>query len=270
MIRLNKYIATCGVCSRRKADELITQRKVRINGVVTDNLGLQIDETKDKVEIYNKEIALEKKKVYLMLNKPKGYITTNDEQFSRPSTVDLIHEEIRVFPIGRLDMETEGLLLFTNDGEFANSLTHPKNKVEKTYVVKVSSDISDKKQDRLKKGLDIGGYVTKPAKVRMLSKNEIEIVIAEGKNRQIRKMCEAAGISLVSLKRTQVGVLELGDLKSGEYRYLKPTEVKSFIQNDKSNVTSTNKFKKQTQKKQTPQKTNSKKVKKTHNIYKKV
>lgn len=226
MIRLNKYIASCGVCSRRKADELIGDGKVKVNGLDVDNLGMQINEKKDKVTVYDKIIKLEKSKVYIMLNKPKGYITTNDEQFNRPSTVDLIDEEVRVFPVGRLDMDTEGLLLFTNDGEFANELIHPKNKVEKTYIVKVKEqEVTPAKIEKLKKGVDIGEYVTKPAKVRLMTKNQLEIIIGEGRNRQIRKMCEVVGIEVYNLKRIKIGNLELGDLEVGKYRHLKPREV---------------------------------------------
>ncbi len=234
MIRLNKYIASCGVCSRRKADELISDGKVKVNGLDVDNLGMQINEKKDVVTVYDKIIKLEKSKVYIMLNKPKGYITTNDEQFNRPSTVDLIDEEVRVFPIGRLDMDTEGLLLFTNDGEFANELIHPKNKVEKTYIVKVKEqEVTPVKIEKLKKGVDIGDYVTKPAKVRLMTKNQLEIIIGEGRNRQIRKMCEVLDIEVYNLKRISIGNLELGDLEVGKYRHLKPREVLSITTKNK-------------------------------------
>jgi 23S rRNA pseudouridine2605 synthase len=230
MIRLNKYIASCGVCSRRKADDIIQKGNVKVNGKTVEDFGIQIDEKKDIVEIYDKKIKLEKSKLYLMLNKPKGYITTNDEQFMRPSTVELINEDIRVFPVGRLDMDTEGLLVFTNDGDFANKVIHPKNKIEKTYVVRFKEGEADpKKIEKMKKGVDIGDYVTKPAKVRLMSKNQLEIIISEGKNRQIRKMCEVVGIDVYDLKRTKIGMLELGDLKVGEYRKLKPSEIKLII-----------------------------------------
>lgn len=230
MIRLNKYIASCGVCSRRKADDIIQKGNVKVNGKTVENFGVQIDEKKDIVEVYDKKIKLEKSKLYLMLNKPKGYITTNDEQFMRPSTVELINEDIRVFPVGRLDMDTEGLLVFTNDGDFANKVIHPKNKIEKTYVVRFKEGEADpKKIEKMKKGVDIGDYVTKPAKVRLMSKNQLEIIISEGKNRQIRKMCEVVGIDVYDLKRTKIGMLELGDLKVGEYRKLKTSEIKLII-----------------------------------------
>ncbi len=229
MMRINKYIASTGTCSRRKADELIKEGKVSVNGNIITNLGEQIDELKDSVYIYGSKISLEEKKIYIMLNKPKGYITTNSEQFSRHSTVELIHEDVRVFPIGRLDMFTEGLLLLTNDGEFANKLMHPRNKIEKTYIVTTNIKVSDEQIEILRNGVDIDDYITKPAKVNVISKNQIEIKISEGKNRQIRRMCEKVGIPIILLRRIKIGNLELGDLKLGEYRILSEEEIKSVI-----------------------------------------
>lgn len=150
MIRLNKYIAECGICSRRNADNLISSGKVKLNGNVVTELGTKIDEDKDEVEINNKKIIKENTYVYIMLNKPKGYVTTSKEQFGRKSVLDLIDTNFRVYPIGRLDMYTEGLLLLTNDGEFANKMMHPKNKIEKTYIAKVSGNITEEKLLSLK------------------------------------------------------------------------------------------------------------------------
>ena len=227
MIRLNKYIAECGICSRRKADILIESGKVLVNDIVIKDLGVIIDDTKDQVKVDGKTISKENKYVYIMLNKPKGYVTTNSEQFGRKSVLDLIDTDYRIFPIGRLDMNTEGLLLLTNDGEFANKLMHPKNKVEKTYIANVKGNITEEKIENLRNGVDIGGYITKPAKVSIISKdnNEIEIKISEGKNRQVRKMCEAVGLKVINLKRTSIGKLNLGNLKIGEYRYLNKNEI---------------------------------------------
>ena len=227
MIRLNKYIAECGICSRRKADILIESGKVLVNDIVIKDLGVKIDDTKDQVKVDGKTISKEDKFVYIMLNKPKGYVTTNSEQFGRKSVLDLIDTDYRIFPIGRLDMNTEGLLLLTNDGEFANKLMHPKNKVEKTYIANVKGNITEEKIENLRNGVDIGGYITKPAQVRIISKdkNEIEIKISEGKNRQVRKMCEAVGLKVINLKRTSVGKLNLGNLKIGKYRYLNKNEI---------------------------------------------
>ena len=227
MIRLNKYIAECGICSRRKADILIESGKVLVNDIVIKDLGVKIDDTKDQVKVDGKTISKEDKFVYIMLNKPKGYVTTNSEQFGRKSVLDLIDTDYRIFPIGRLDMNTEGLLLLTNDGEFANKLMHPKNKVEKTYIANVKGNITEENIEHLINGVDIGGYITKPAKVRIISKdkNEIEIKISEGKNRQVRKMCEAVGLKVINLKRISIGKLNLGNLKIGEYRYLNKSEI---------------------------------------------
>lgn len=227
MIRLNKYIAECGICSRRKADILIESGKVLVNDIVIKDLGVKIDDTKDIVKVDGKTISKEDKFVYIMLNKPKGYVTTNSEQFGRKSVLDLIDTDYRIFPIGRLDMNTEGLLLLTNDGEFANKLMHPKNKVEKTYIANVKGNITEEKIEHLINGVDIGGYITKPAKVRIISKdkNKIEIKISEGKNRQVRKMCEAVGLKVINLKRTSIGKLNLGNLKIGKYRYLNKNEI---------------------------------------------
>lgn len=229
MIRLNKYIASSGVCSRRKADELIEAKKVKVNGNLVEDFGMQIDERKDVVIVDGKRIRLENKKIYLMLNKPVGYVTTNDEQLGRKCTNDLIHENERVFPIGRLDMDSEGLLLFTNDGEFSNSLMHPSKKVEKVYIAKLNRKINDEKIEMLKNGVDIGDYVTKPAKVQRIASNVVKITISEGKNRQVRRMCEAVGLKVIKLQRVQIGNLELGTLPTGKYRHLTKQEVRSII-----------------------------------------
>ena len=151
MVRLNKYIASCGVCSRRRAEEYILNGDVSINGVKTTNLSTIIDEENDVVTLLGKKLEIKQEYLYIMLNKPKGYITTNKEQFNRKCTLDLIHEKTRVFPIGRLDMNTEGLLLFTNDGDFANKLMHPRNKMEKTYIVTTNTKITDKMVADLKR-----------------------------------------------------------------------------------------------------------------------
>lgn len=229
MIRLNKYIAECGVCSRRSADTLIQSGKVCVNGEVVTNLGIKIDETIDNVKVNNKIIKKENKLVYIMLNKPKGYVTTSKEQFGRKSVLDLINTNLRIYPIGRLDMYTEGLLLLTNDGNFANEMMHPKNKIEKKYIVSVKGNITSEKIDLLKKGVDIGGYITKPAKVKSnFEKNELEIVISEGKNRQVRRMCEAVKLKVLNLQRTKIGNLELGNLELGKYRYLNKNDLEKI------------------------------------------
>lgn len=223
MERLNKYIASCGICSRRKADELIQNGKVKVNEQIVTNLGMQVSET-DVVKVEDKIISKEEKKVYIVLNKPKGYVTTNNEQFNRKSVIDLIHEDVRVYPVGRLDMYTEGLLILTNDGEFSNKLMHPRNKIEKTYVVTTDTNVTKEQIENLKNGVDIGDYFTKPAKVRMIGNNKVEVIISEGKNRQVRRMCESVGINLLNLRRTKVGKIDLGTLQTGKYRYLTEEE----------------------------------------------
>lgn len=229
MIRLNKYIAQSGVCSRRKADELIENKLVKINGQTVLELGTMVDESSDKVEVEGKNISLIKKKIYIILNKPQGYVTTSIEQFERPCVLDLIHEDDRVFPIGRLDMETEGLLLLTNDGNFANKLMHPSKKINKVYLAKVSGDVTEEAIKRLKSGVEIDEYKTAPALVEKLKNDELQITIHEGKNRQVRKMCEAVGLKVTYLKRIKVGDLELGNLPTGKYKHIKSYEIQKIF-----------------------------------------
>lgn len=228
MERLNKYIASCGVCSRRKADELIQEGRVKINDIVITSLGEKVEEN-DIVKLDNKVISKEEKKVYIALNKPKGYVTTNSDQFDRKSVIDLIHEDVRVYPIGRLDMYTEGLLLLTNDGEFSNKLMHPRNKIEKTYIVTTNTAVTEKQLENLKNGVDIGDYITRPAKVKVISENKLQIIISEGKNRQVRRMCESVGINLLNLKRVQIGNIKLQNLQSGKFRYLTEEEINNIV-----------------------------------------
>lgn len=215
-MRLNKYISNSGTCSRRKADELISNGRVKINGKNVLNLGVEVDKN-DIVEVDGKKITLQEKKIYIMLNKPKGYITTSKEQFLRPCVMELIHEDVRLYPVGRLDMDTEGLLLFTNDGDFANSIIHPKNKITKKYIVEIHQNITKEQLEKLRTGVDIGGYVTSKASAKIIDKNHLELIISEGKNRQVRKMCEAVNIIVYSLKRVAIGKLNLGNLEVGKY-----------------------------------------------------
>lgn len=228
MERLNKYIASCGVCSRRKADELIQSGKVSVNEKVITELGYKVQDG-DIVKVDKKQISKEEKKVYIILNKPRGYVTTSSEQFGRKSVLDLINEDVRVYPIGRLDMYTEGLLLLTNDGEFAHSVMHPKNEVEKVYEVTTDARITDEQKNTLENGVDIGDYITKPAIVKIISDTKFEITIHEGKNRQIRRMCENANINLLNLKRIKEGNIKLGNLKTGKYRYLTEEEKNNMV-----------------------------------------
>lgn len=229
-MRINKYIATCGVCSRRKAEEYIKDGKVFVNGVKVEEFSKDIS-NQDVVKVNGKVISLKEEKLYLMLNKPIGYVTTNFEQFSRPSTKDLIRVKTRVFPVGRLDMNTSGMLLYTNDGDFTNKLTHPSHSITKTYIVTIKGNaLTDDVLEKLRHGVDIGGYVTKEAKVNKISDLEFEIVISEGKNRQIRRMCEALNLHIIKLKRVKIGNLELGDLKLGKYRVLNENDIKKIFE----------------------------------------
>lgn len=218
-IRINKYIASCGMCSRRKAEEIILAGRVKINGQVVTELGAKVNQG-DIVEIDNKKISLEQEKIYIMLNKPRGYVTTSKEQFGRPSVLDLLDIKQRVFAVGRLDMDSEGLLLLTNDGDFANKIVHPTKHVSKTYEVILKKEISIADIEKLKYGVDIGGYITRQAIVKKINDKNIIITIYEGKNRQVRKMCEAVGNKVVNLKRIAIGGLELGDLRTGKTKRL--------------------------------------------------
>lgn len=228
MERLNKYIASCGVCSRRKSDELISSGKVKVNGQVVTNLGEKVS-SKDIVEVDNKLIQKEEKKVYIVLNKPRGYVTTNSDEYNRKNVIDLIDEDVRVYSIGRLDKDTEGLLLLTNDGEFSNKVMHPRNKIEKTYIVTTDTNVTNEQLEKLRNGVDIGDYITRPAKIKRIGNEKVQIIISEGKNRQVRRMCDSVGINLLNLRRIQVGNILLGNLQSGKYRYLTAKEKNELI-----------------------------------------
>ena len=228
MERLNKYIASCGVCSRRKSDELISSGKVKVNGQVVTNLGEKVS-SKDIVEVDNKLIQKEEKKVYIVLNKPRGYVTTNSDEYNRKNVIDLIDEDVRVYSIGRLDKDTEGLLLLTNDGEFSNKVMHPRNKIKKTYIVTTDTNVTNEQLEKLRNGVDIGDYITRPAKIKRIGNEKVQIIISEGKNRQVRRMCDSVGINLLNLRRIQVGNILLGNLQSGKYRYLTAKEKNELI-----------------------------------------
>ena len=228
-MRLNKYIAVSGVASRRKADELTANGNVKINGLVQKELGYDVKEG-DVVEVNGRIISGGSRPVYLMLNKPKGYITSVSDERDRPTVMELLTDvEERVFPMGRLDYNTSGLLLFTNDGDLAEKLMHPKNHVYKKYRARVAGVLSREKVARLEKGVDIGGFVTSPAKVDIIRQGErsaiVEIQIAEGKNRQVRKMFAAVGNKVMDLERVSIGELYMGHLKEGLYRKLTREEI---------------------------------------------
>ena len=230
MIRLQKFLADCGICSRRKAEEYILSGKVKVNNNIVTELGTKVDEIKDKVYFNDKLVNIENGKVYIMLNKPEGCVTTAKEQFNRKTVFDYINIKERVVPVGRLDYDTSGLLLLTNDGDLTYKLTHPKHSIKKVYIAKVYGVPNKKKLDTFKKGIIINGYKTLPSNIEILENDNkysvLKISISEGKNRQIRKMCEAIGHRVISLKRIAIEKLSIGNLKIGEYRYLNKDEVK--------------------------------------------
>ena len=232
MERLQKIIANSGVCSRRKAEELISQGKVTVNGKIISELGFKADES-DDIRVNGEKISAEQKAVFL-LNKPKNVISSSSDDRGRTTVVDLIDSNLRLYPLGRLDYDSSGLLLLSNDGELMQKLIHPKYEVEKTYQVTIDGLINDNEISQLEKGIEIEDYVTAPAKAKLIRKNEnrytsfLEITIHEGKNREIRKMFEKLGYHVLKLHRIKEANIELGNLKSGEYRRLKPYEIKKL------------------------------------------
>jgi len=233
-IRLQKIISESGFCSRRKAEELIAQNRVKVNGRPV-KLGDKANPKKDNIMVDNEKIFIEKKKqfFYVMLNKPRGYVTTMEDELGRRAVTELLHGlEERVYPVGRLDRNSEGLLLFTNDGDFANSIMHPSKHITKTYRVTVRPDITDEQLVMLTEGVVIDGKKTLPATINVLTKEKgrvvLQMVIREGRNRQIRKMCEAVGLEVARLKRTGIGPLKLGMLKPGTWRALTAEELRAI------------------------------------------
>lgn len=228
-MRLNKYIAQSGIASRRKADEMTLEGKVKINGLVMKKPGYDVVEG-DVVEIAGNIIEPTQKLVYIMLNKPTGFVTTSSDEEGRLTVLDLLTDVAeRVFPIGRLDYNTSGMLLFTNDGDLAYRLTHPKHHIYKTYRARVNGILSETRAAKLRNGVDIGGFVTSKANVEVVKGGDhstiIEIQIYEGKNRQVRKMLAAVGNKVVDLERVAIGDLYLGRLKEGHYRKLTQKEI---------------------------------------------
>lgn len=235
-MRLNKYIAGAGICSRRKADELTLNGNVKINGVVVKTPGYIVC-PEDRVEVNGRMISHNEQKVYIALNKPVGYVTTMSDDKDRWTVADLVSDiPERIFPVGRLDYNTEGLLIMTNDGDLANKLSHPAYKMDKVYRARVSGVLSQKKIAALKKGVDIGGFITSPAKVTVIKQTErsavVEIAIHEGKNRQVRKMFKAVGCPVQELKRVAIGELQLARLKVGTYRKLTKGEIEYLKQDN--------------------------------------
>ena len=233
--RLQKYLAECGIASRRKCEEYIIQGKVQVNGKTITELGVKVNPEKDKITFEGKNVKQEERKVYILLNKPIGYVTTSDEQFGRDKVLDLVKVRERVVPVGRLDMYTSGALILTNDGDFVYKVTHPKHEITKTYTVTVKGIIKNGEVEQLRKGVKIDDYTTRPAKVKILKTDEekdisrLEITIHEGKNRQVRRMCESVGRRVIALHRSKIGNIGVKDIELGKWRYLKDFEVKTLI-----------------------------------------
>lgn len=233
--RLQKYLANCGIASRRKAEQLIQDGKVKVNGEIVTQLGIKINPDKDIIEYNNKIVKPESDFVYILLNKPIGYVTTTKDQFNRPSVLDLVKVKQRVVPVGRLDMYTSGALILTNDGDFVYKVTHPKHEVEKTYIATVSGIIKNEDIEKLRKGVEIEDYITRPAKVRILKTDDeknlsrVEITIHEGKNRQVRKMCEAIGYKVMALHRSKIAGIGVKDIELGKWRYLTKKEKEKIL-----------------------------------------
>jgi len=238
-VRLQKFLAEAGIASRRKCEELILTGKVTVNGKVVTELGTKIDTELDKVTFNGKNVENKEKKVYILLNKPIGYVTTASDQFKRDAVLDLVKVKERVVPCGRLDMYTSGALILTNDGDFVYKITHPKHEITKTYTVTLKGIITNEEVEMLRDGVEIDDngvpYKTKEAKVKILKtdmeKNisRLEIVIHEGKNRQVRKMCEAVGRKVLALHRTKIGDITVKDLELGKWRFLKDFELNKLL-----------------------------------------
>ena len=223
--RLQKYLASCGVASRRMSEEIIKSGRVAVNGQIVTEMGVKIKIGTDKVTVDGKDITPEEEHVYLMLNKPEGYVTTAHDPQGRPTVLDLVAEvPQRVFPIGRLDVDTEGLLFLTNDGELAYRLTHPKFAVTKVYHALVTGKPSEDKLDRMRNGLKLEDGMTKPCTVKVIRrynhKTMLEITMSEGRNRQVRRMCQAIGNPIIELERVKIENIELSQVKRGQYRKL--------------------------------------------------
>lgn len=236
-IRLQKYLADAGIASRRKAEELIKQGKVYVNGKIVNELGTKVIPNVDEIRYEGKKVEIEEKYIYILLNKPIGYVTTVKDQFNRDSVMDLVKIRKRLVPVGRLDMYTSGALILTNDGDFVYQVTHPKHEIEKTYTVTIKGIVQNSEVEQLRNGIKIDDYITKPARVKILKTDtekdisRLEITIHEGKNRQVRKMCEAVGRKVLALHRSKIGGIGVKDIELGKWRYLTANEVQQILKN---------------------------------------
>lgn len=228
-IRLQKHLSECGIASRRKSEELIEGGKVKVNGHVA-SLGDKVDPKRDKVTVRGKNVVAVTQKVYIMLYKPRGYVTTMSDELDRKCVSELVKDVgVKVYPVGRLDRNSEGLLFLTNDGAFANNLTHPSRHVNKTYRVTVNGAVNDEMIDRLCNGIVLDGTKTLPCDVFVIERREdrtvLTFIIHEGRNRQIRRMCEVVGLEVLRLKRTEIAGVKLGMLPQGKWRPLNDREM---------------------------------------------
>ena len=231
--RVQKIISQAGVCSRRHAEALITEGRISINGTVVTELGTKADPDRDQILLDGKPLRPESRKIYLLLNKPVGYVTTLHDPQGRPIVTELLKDfEERLFPVGRLDYNTEGLLLLTNDGDWANRLAHPRHKVEKEYQVRVRGSVRPAQLQRLAAGVELSEGKTAPARVELVRQSEknswVAITIHEGRYRQVRRMCQEVGLDVVRLRRIRYGSVSLGDLQPGKWRLLTAGEVRSL------------------------------------------
>lgn len=242
LVRLQKFMADCGVASRRKSEEIIEAGKVKVNGHVA-HIGDKVNPKKDLVTVRGKRINSVSRNYYIMLHKPRGYVTTVSDELGRKTVMDLVSDiKARIYPVGRLDKDSEGLLLLTNDGAFANALSHPGHNFAKVYRVTVRPEINDEILFNLRNGIEIDGRKTAPCDVNVITEEPgrvvLEFILREGRNRQIRKMCEAVNLQVARLKRISVGSLKLGMLPQGKWRELTDNEVKNLLRSaEKSNVT---------------------------------
>lgn len=230
MVRLQKYLANCGVASRRGSEEIIKAGRVSVNGEVIKEMGVQVDEDRDVISVDGQEVRAQSKMIYIMLNKPAGYVTTVSDEKDRETVMDLVADiPYRIYPVGRLDYDTEGLLLMTNDGDLTYKITHPKNNIEKTYVAEVTGNVTMDTLLKLRGGVVLDGVKTSPAQVEVIGATQygtkLEVTIHEGRNRQVRKMFEATGCIVKRLKRTKEAGLILGHLPLGRWRKLTESEV---------------------------------------------
>lgn len=229
--RLDKFLSNSGYSSRRSIKKLLKENEVTINGKRTLESGTRIDLSKDDIRINGAKIKKDQF-VYYLLNKPKGIVSTTSDEFDRENVVDLVPESYRVYPVGRLDKDTHGLILLTNDGELTHKLTHPKFHVPKTYVLEIEGSVSEQKLNKLKKGIILSDGITAPAKAKIIKQKErqtiIEMEIYEGRYRQIRRMCQAIFLNLTDLKRIAFGPIKIGSLREGEHRVLISSEIQSL------------------------------------------